>query len=89
MDLSKDKPKDPEDIKHADQIWGRYNAYLQGRPAGPEYEIPDENPFDDWRITQRYAHRTRFDEIRASRHREGARVIRAVIRQAQLDGIIP
>jgi hypothetical protein len=89
MHETEDKLEKKADRKHADEIWERYDTYRAGRPAGSDYDILADKPFDDWRIEQRYAHRVHFDEARAKKHRQGALAVRAVIRKARLDGIIP
>ncbi|MBQ9407547.1 MAG: hypothetical protein IJU37_12525 [Desulfovibrio sp.] len=53
------------------------------------YVIPDENPFTDWEITQRYAPEGTITEQIVQKHSAAIAKVRAVIKQAELDGVIP
>ncbi|MDX1656931.1 MAG: SAM-dependent methyltransferase [Candidatus Competibacteraceae bacterium] len=66
------KPKDRLDQKHIDTIWTRYESYRGGHHQGTGYILPAPNPFDDWDISDRYAHQSNFDLVRVQSHRTGA-----------------
>lgn len=86
-DASKDRPDRSADRIHADEAWTRYESYRSGK-VGMEYLLPPGNPFDDWHVSDRYAHQSNFDQTRAQSHQDGARDVRGLIRQAQRDGWI-
>jgi len=81
-------PQERMDRVHADKIWERFDSYRSGHPQGTGYPVPSENPFDDWNVSQRYAHRDQFDEVRIDRHRRGAEYVRKLLSKAQKDGLI-
>ena len=76
------------DRKHINKIAQRYESYRSGHPLAAAYALPQSTPFDDWDVDQRYAHRNGFDPARVRRHREGAEIIRRLVTQAQMDGLI-
>ena len=79
-----DKPSDPSDRQHANGIWQRYGQYLQG-PQASDYQL-STNPFNDWRIEQRYWPRSCIERDTVNRHRHGAEEVREVVQQARRDG---
>jgi hypothetical protein len=81
-------PSDRDDWVHADEAWMRYEIYRSGHISGVNYGLPDANPFIDWRVLQRYAHRTHFDQTRVAPHRTGADHIRALIQKAIVEGLL-
>lgn len=89
FDAGKDRPGNPADAKHADQVAVRYESYRAGHVLGAGYAlslVPD--PFADWRVEQRYAHQAHFNQARAKGHRDGAQQIGALVKKARLEGII-
>ena len=76
------------DRQHADGLWPRYDSYRARRHQGTAYALPVDNPFQDWKAGQRYAAETEFDEARVRAHRTGATMLRAIVKQANLDGIL-
>jgi hypothetical protein len=87
MRLINDMPELSCDRKHANEIWDRYQAYA-ARYNGVNYALPTVNPFNDWDIEQRYAHRKDFDRARISRHRQGAKIVRQFLAKARKDGLL-
>jgi len=81
-----DKPVRRGDQKHADAIWTRFETYRNGHEKGPGYALPAENPFEDWRASDRYAHQSGFDEACVLKHQAGAALIAELIRKAQHEG---
>ncbi len=65
----------------------RYETYQSGHGSAT-YRLPDTNPFTDWHIGQRYVHRSDFDQGRAQRHRNGAEVVRNLIKTAVQEGLL-
>lgn len=88
MGLDADGRPPPGDRLHADGIWDRYEAYRSSHHLGTGYPLPGTNPFSDWDVNQRYAHRSGFDGARAGRHRVGAEHVRRLIAQARKDGLL-
>ncbi len=80
-------PSRPQDRKHIDEIWKRYDRYRRGR-VGPKYELPRDNPFADWHVSQRYAPRSAFDALRVARHAEAAHEVYQLVGLAQMEGHI-
>lgn len=88
FDHIKNRPANRDDRAHARDIWTRYESYRDGR-VGAEYSLPNPNPFDDWDVSDRYAHQSHFDSVRVQPHIEGARCIRDLIPKAQRAGWLP
>lgn len=88
FDSSRDMPSDSKDKKHIDALWLRYETYRgAGYPAG-DYALPSINPFDDWNASQRYANQSHFNQIIAEKHKNGANLVKNILKQAQLDGVL-
>jgi hypothetical protein len=88
FDTAKDQPSSRSDRVHADGIWARYESYRCGHHLGAGYVLPNSNPFSNWSASQRYAHRSHFDQARAQAHQSGADVVRKLIKRAREDGLI-
>ncbi len=88
MQVNHDGVPPPDDKKHADGIWARYESYRCGHPQGAHYTLPTNNPFADWDISQRYANRSNFDQTRAQSHQSGAKLVRQLVDKARRDGLI-
>lgn len=87
FDENRDKPQESADSKHADGIWIRYETYRSGHHQGAAYGLELANPFSDWHVAQRYANQACFNQARVEPHREGAKRVRQLLRNAQLDGL--
>ncbi len=88
MPLEQERPKEGSDRRHADEIWVRYESYQSGHRQGAGYALPRSNPFANWKISQRYAHQSDFDQPRVQAHQLGASVVRELIQKAESDGLI-
>lgn len=86
-DADKDRPQQQQDRVHANGVWPRYEAYRSGN-VGADYSLPQNNAFDDWHVSDRYARQVEFDQMRAQSHRAGAQTVLDLIKRAQLDGWI-
>lgn len=82
-------PSQRPDRTHANGIWARYESYRSGYGASTKYVLPPANPFGNWDVSDRYAHQSNFNQPWAQTHRQGAKVVRMLIAQAQLDGLLP
>lgn len=87
-DMNKDRPSQKEDRQHATGVWARFETYRDGHHLGAGYVLPNSNPFRDWDVSQRYAHRSCFDQARALSHQAGARQVRDLVRKAQREGLL-
>ncbi len=87
-DESHGLPHDKADRVHADGVWKRFESYRCGHHQGAGYALPTSNPFGDWSVSQRYAHRSNFDQARAQAHQSGADTVRKLIEKAQKDGLV-
>lgn len=88
FDAAMDKPAKQQDVVHADGVWARYESYRCGHHRGAGYVLSTSNPFADWRVSQRYAHQSQFDEVRATAHQAGANQVRQLVKKATLEGLI-
>ena len=87
-DAAKDMPGLLSDRAHANKIWMRYETYRAGHVQGVGYILPANNPFHDWDVSDRYANQSNFSLARVQGHQAGSQVIRALIKKAQLEGMI-
>ncbi|WGJ88609.1 hypothetical protein QEP15_14630 [Achromobacter mucicolens] len=87
-DAAKDRPALRVDQVHAEGIWARFESYRNGHAQGAGYVLPADNPFANWDVSDRYAHRSNFDEIRAQVHQAGAMVVCELIKKAQREGLL-
>ncbi|BDV00183.1 hypothetical protein TDMWS_02680 [Thermodesulfomicrobium sp. WS] len=87
-DTSNDRPAIGSDRKHADILWARYESYRCGHHLGAGYALTTPNPFDDWDVGQRYAHRSNFNRDRVEAHRSGAEAVGQLIQKARWEGLI-
>lgn len=81
-------PSAPKDRIHADKTWDEFESYRTGYVAGAAYAIGMANPFTDWKVDQRYAHRSEFDRRRVEAHRTGTENVRNLIAKARQQGSI-
>ncbi|MDI9370280.1 MAG: SAM-dependent methyltransferase [Synergistaceae bacterium] len=88
FDTGKDRPTCNVDCKHIDRIQIRYETYRSGSPAGSGYALPDPTVFNNWDVSQRYAHSSHFNENLAIEHRNGTEAIRKLVQQARREGLL-
>jgi len=88
FDHDQDRPRDRQDRVHIDEVWQRYDVYRSGHHHGAQYPLSSPNPFDDWHVSQRYAHRSNFDAARVQKHRTGAEEVLEMVKKARLEGLI-
>lgn len=81
-------PAELDDRVHADKTWDRFESYRTGHVDGAAYALPNGNPFADWDVSQRYAHRSAFDSARLQAHREGAGIVCNLVAAAVQRGLI-
>ena len=83
----KGSPKKKDDWKHANGIYERYDAYREGYNAGA-YQLSNSTAFNDWNISDRYAHRSHFNQAKVDSHRDAAKEIETLINKAKLEGLL-
>lgn len=81
-------PTNPKDRLHANEIWDHYEACRSGRVNGPSYPLPQDNPFADWDVSQRYADQGNFTQERVTPHQGGAKIVHTLVMQARKAGQI-
>lgn len=86
--VNQDRPGDSADRKHANGVWARYETYRSAHPRGANYGLPSSKPFHNWHVSQRYAHRRHFTQVRMDGHREGARRVGELINRASVEGLL-
>ena len=70
--------------KHVNELWPQFVTFVSG-PSTSNYVLPEGRPFDDWSITDRYAHRKGFTEAGVCPHRSAANNVRLMIQSTQQD----
>jgi hypothetical protein len=55
---------------------------------GVDYVLPTPNPFDNWDVSDRYAHQSNFNLADVKLHQAGAAVICDLIKKAQREGLL-
>lgn len=81
-------PTNRVDRVHADEIWARYETYRSTSVHGANYALPSSYSFQNWRASQRYVNRNDILRQNVEAHRAAAGAIRALVKQAQLEGLI-
>ena len=82
-------PKERDDREHADKVWVRYETYQSGHVNGLRYGLPSSiNPFDKWRVAQRYEHSQCFDNSRVDPHRTAAHLIHSLVKSAEKEDLV-
>jgi hypothetical protein len=76
-----------QDKVHINKIWNRYEAYRAGTGASG-YSLLKQNPFDNWDISDRYAHELFFNQSYVDPHRDGALLVMSLVNKAILEGIL-
>lgn len=75
---------------HIDVLWDEFLTFANSR-GGVRYASmlsPTSNPFDNWKVDQRYDERSAFSEPIVVAHEAGARLTMSVLQSAVLDGVI-
>lgn len=88
FDRPNNRPGRRSDRVHADGIWARYESYRCGHHQGASYALPSPNPFADWEVSQRYAHRSNFDQARVQAHQSGAHAVHELVKKARKEGLL-
>jgi len=83
-------PAEKKHKVHIDRLWDTFQGFASSQ-NGARYaaQLPASNPFSDWSIHNRYAHRSHFSREVVASHRGGAAAVREVLQQAEFDGSTP
>lgn len=81
-------PTAREDRSHVNRVWDRFESYRSGKLEGVDYGLPIPNPFDNWDVSDRYAHQSNFNPADVQLHQAGAAVICELIKKAQREGLL-
>lgn len=77
-----------DDGEHVNRIWARFESYRSGKVEGVDYGLPTLNPFDEWNVSDRYAHQSNFNQAGVQVRRAGAEAICELIEKAQREGLL-
>lgn len=88
IDPATGSPSVQADKIHVNGIWARFESYRNGKMEGGGYELPNPNPFDNWDVSDRYAHRSGFDQKHVQAHQAGAAAVRELVKKAERAGLL-
>lgn len=84
----KGAPRDHAHKVHMPELWMAYQSFAEGRLASRYLEpLSHRNPFDDWKVDQRYWASSAIGSGRSKDHRDAATSCRASMELAVLDGV--
>lgn len=81
-------PVDEKHRVHINKLWNEFVSFADSR-NGARYASQLSsvyNPFMDWNVNQRYAHRTDITSVATETHQRGARTARQILDDAVLNG---
>lgn len=84
----KGAPRDHAHKVHMPELWMAFQSFAEGRLASRYLEpLAHLNPFDDWRVDQRYWASSAIPAARANDHRTAAVMCRESMELAIVDGV--
>lgn len=81
-------PSRAKDRRHINRLVHRYTTYQQG-PDAAQYALTSAIDFSNWDVSDRYAGDGHVSGARAASHRQGADEVHALVRQAEMEGLLP
>lgn len=87
-DPARDRPASKQDRVHANGAWARFESYRSGYAQAANYVLPASDPFNNWDVSDRYAHQSNFDQALVHGHQAGAQAVRNLIAKAQREGLL-
>lgn len=88
-----------KDRKHINDLFDRYETYLDNYVDGTKFCLPGEpfglpwqsedSPFANWNVSDRYASRTHFTNERLEEHRSGAEDVKKLVAKLEKKGLLP
>ena len=73
--------------KHVNHAWVLYETCRNGHGIGAQFVLPQQNPFQNWDISDRYADQKLFSEAITNSHKSGAKLIVDLVQKAFLEGM--
>lgn len=86
----KGAPQDSYYRTHVDSLWHEFQTFVSDRGGAryASYLSAAKGMFEDWDVGQRYVHRKAFSQPKLEQHHHDARLARACMQAAILDGVI-
>lgn len=85
---NKGAPRDHAHKVHMPELWMAFQSFAEGRLASRYLEpLSHRNPFDDWKVDQRYWASSAISAASAKNHRDAAASCRKSMELAVLDGV--
>ena len=80
-------PKQGKYRTHVNELWPKFKTFAQGR-NGSWYvkKLPGGEPFKNWAVQDRYAHRQGINQSDVAAHRVAAKEVFNLLKKAQLEG---
>ena len=79
-------PRRREHRQHMPELWSAFEDFAQNCDGGAYLaSLPDDEPFDDWSIHNRYANRNHFKRADIEPHQSAARQVGVVVQRAELE----
>ena len=74
---------------HADKLWQHFKTFAKGRSGRwYHFKLPQGEPFRNWLVDDRYAHRQSINKSDVETHRSAARGVFRMIKGAEQDGML-
>ncbi|GAA3362790.1 hypothetical protein [Saccharopolyspora gregorii] len=89
-DLPKNPAKPKRTYGHLPGLWHELSLVVAGRTGGAFHQaISAANPFEHWKVFERYSDGAHTDAARADAHLAEAQKILFLHEQAQINGVLP
>lgn len=89
MPMQNGKPTNKKHSVHIDVLWDEFTTFANGKSLAHYAEaLLGENPFQHWRINQRYGDDSLIDEKTATEHKEAAQLAMNCLTTAELEGVL-
>jgi hypothetical protein len=86
--LAKGERKHISEPSKPTNAWDIFESYRSGHVMAAKLALPPANPFVDWDVSQRYAHRTNFTKAVVDPHRNGANEVMELLIVADVEGLL-
>ncbi|MER7014064.1 hypothetical protein ABT324_21805 [Saccharopolyspora sp. NPDC000359] len=84
------KKKDKHEYGHLPTLWDEIAVVSSGRSGSTFHQaMPQENPFHQWDVAERYAEGSHIDVTRADQHLAAARKVLPFYEEAKITGVLP
>ena len=88
FDQNYQMPQNKIDRVHADGVWDRYESYRSAHLSGANYILNNVNPFNNWKVSQRYENQSSYNVATVTPHKDAAEQVCKLVKKAQLDGLL-